>query len=682
MILALDTETTGLDFNHGVKPFLVTTCADDGTQNCFLWDVDPKTRQPYIPPGDIEFIKRLVESADQLCLHNTKFDLHALQTIIPDLRWDWDKVDDTLIAAHVLRSDRQKDLTSLCVAYLDEDIEPYEKKLDETVKECVKSAKKYFPQWKLAKIKHEDMPSIKRTAFKADMWLPRALAKQKGYPEAHPYYTVVSDYANKDSEVTLRLWFAMSELLREMDLWAIYKFRLQSIRLAHGMEKRGITMLGEQTQYLVNTYTKTANSLAAQCVTLAAREGYELELPKSGINQSLRSFMLDVLKLPPQYNKKSDGPTLDKQAREFYRNTLPSGCKQLDFVQTLDKLTNAKGSLGYLEQYQRFWIANPNVQNLYTLYPNFNPTASATLRWGSDNPNAQNIKKNPDSEGFSLRSCFGPGPGREWWSLDAKNIELRIPFYESGEPEMIDLFERENEPPFYGSNHMLVFSILWPDLWNKAIKDHGIEKAAEFCKSPEGYKATQYQWTKNFDFAVQYGSGEKNADLTAHLPGAYRMVNQKFAKLATLNQKYIDIATRQGYVETLPDRSVDPTKGYPLWCTQTDYGILTTTPLNYHVSGSAMWMTQKCMIRVEDQLAEWRRHDNFDGFIVIQIHDELVLDFPKRAHPRENPRQSNLARARIIQDLMSSCGDDFVPSLPTPVNLEFHDVSWAKGLAL
>ena len=142
-----------------------------------------------------------------------------------------------------------------------------------------------------------------------------------------------------------------------------------------------------------------------------------------------------------------------------------------------------------------------------------------------------------DYAGYSLRL---PGP-RIGWSIDAKNVELRIPAFESGEQKLIDLFEKANEPPYYGSEHLLNFSVVFPEVWDKAVKLVGIDKAGPYCK--QEYKDSYYQWTKNGDFGIQWHlAAEKKADLTFHRNGAYRLIKQNLPRKEALNQSCIDYA--------------------------------------------------------------------------------------------------------------------------------------------
>src|SRR5271165_4384711 len=95
------------------------------------------------------------------------------------------------------------------------------------------------------------------------------------------------------------------------------------------------------------------------------------------------------------------------------------------------------------------------------------------------------------------------------------------------------------------------------------------------CKKK--YASSYYQWIKNLDFALQYNCGEDKADATARRKGAYQSLKQKFSKLEELNQKYIRDANKLGYVETLPDKKINPNKGYPLLCSRGAWGKVKPT---------------------------------------------------------------------------------------------------------
>lgn len=735
-LLAVDTETTGLDLYHGAAAYLVTLCDDQDQQCWWEWEVDPYTRQVLVPDADRRDIWERLEAADELVLQNAKFDVAFLTRAGIVGTWPWGKTHDTLLAAHLLASNQPHDLTSLGVSYLAHDLGHLEEALKQSCLEARRLAKTQFPDWAQAKRGRSDMPSAKESCWKYDGWLPRQLAEALGYPVDHPWRTVLANYANGDSALTVRLWPAMREQIKRRGYWAIYQERRQLPRLALAMETRGVTLSRSRLRELQAEYGRESETLGARMIQIAKGHGYDLQLPKSGNNKSLATFCFGEveeaqalsaaqrvwarrkqwLDLPVLGRTATGTPSLDKATLEQYATELEEGSPQLDFCRALADKRSRDTALAYMEGYQRFWLPWGNCQTCggsreqdsggvtpwgqpismgcpdcagwFVLHPSVNPTGTDTTRWSSSNPNEQNISK---KKGFNLRKAFGPAPGREWWSLDAQNIELRLPAYEAGEEEMIALFDRPDDPPFYGSNHMLIFSFLWPQDWAEALRRHGPEVAAEWVKSPAGHKAGKYQWVKNGNFAVQYGAIESSgtADRAYHQAGAQRKVQARFRKITQLNQRLIDFANKHGYVETMPDRTVDPRRGYPLLCSRSEWGkILPTVPLNYHVQGTACWWAGKALVRCDAQLARWREESGgrFDGFVTMYVHDELVFDLPKRGDPlaehqgRAKPRTSNLWRIRVLQRLMAQGGEDI--GVPTPVGAEYHADNWSEGVTL
>lgn len=658
-VVALDTETTGLDPWHGSKPFMVNIALESGDVLAWEWKVDPDTRQVRVIDRDREEIQEVLDDCSIIVMQNSKFDTRMLSTI--GIQIDWNKVHDTLIAAHIINSSEPHGLTYLALRYLQEDIQPLEDAIKEACVAARREAKKL--DWRIAQQDLPDMPSAKGTVWKNDLWIPKQLADTLDYPQEHPWRTVVQEYAYMDPVITLALYNQFSKLIQERNLEALYLQRLKLVPIAYRMEENGVTYNTERIQELIRDYQEGAKRSNRVCREIARTYDYDLEISDKGSNnKSLNEFCFEVLKLPVVAKTKKGAPSLSKTAVEKYQTTLSPRSKPRRFVENLSSMRKRGTAISYMKSYDKFSL---EVQvGWRILHPSINLTGTKTLRNSSKNPNEQNISK---QEGFNLRKGFGPRPGREWWSLDYNNLELRIPAYECEEPAMLELFEKPQDPPFYGSYHLLIFSLLYPDLFKK----HG-------AKVKDLYKSTLYQYTKNGNFAELYGAvdtgdGNSTADKAFHYPGAQKIVAKKLKKKAALNKHWVDFANKHGYVTTLPDKTVDPNQGYPIYCVRSPWGgISPTIPLNYHVQGTACWIKLQAMIKVQSYLDRINQTSKEKYLMIMEVHDELVFDFPYK------PNKRNLPKINKIRRLMESCGDDV--GIPLTSGVDYHPNHWGESL--
>lgn len=676
LLISCDTETTGLDFFHGAKPFLVTTCDTDYENKWWEWDVNPETRQPIIPDKSMRNLKKYL-SGKRLVFHNSKFDTKALSTV--GVEFDWDDIVDTVIAYHMVSSSTPKDLTSLTLEHLDIDVQPYEDKIKTITKEARALAKREFPSWRLAKDGLSDMPSIKASSsdeedkpWKNDMWLPRAIAKERKYKKGHPWYTACSEYANSDTATTLPLWLKVKKWLIDNGLMAIFKERMKVLPILYQMEMNGITFSQERLEELREQYKDEYNKRSQRCKNIATAYGYELELPKAALNNSLREFCFgeEYLNLPVVVKTKKGGASLDKSAKSHYLMTLDGPKKK--FIQSLNIRSKLATSIGYMESYEKFALPS-EFEGFNVLHSSLNATGTATLRMSSKNPNQQQISKLEDHlDGRSLRYLFGPPSGKEWWSLDYDNLELRIPAYECREPAMLELFEHPDKAPFFGSYHMLIVSILHEKEWKKCLNKAGEEDAAELFKKL--HKSTLYQWTKNGNFAELYGAvdredGEGTADKAFHLKGAQKKIASRLKEKKSLNDHYVRMARETGFVYTMPDSEVCPEKGYPLRCSRGNrHKVKPTIPLNYHVQGTACWIMMRAMIRVQEYFNKLGPEHR----LVMNVHDELVLEMPYKSDKR------NLTKVQKVARIMESIGE--CVGVKLTCGIDYNRYNWSQSV--
>ena len=756
-MISLDCETTGVDWRHGARPFFITCQHDDGKQSYYEWDVDPLTRKVDVPEEDVRKIRDLLavikgwstfdaKTAERhkVVGQNSRFDVTALSFIgITD--WPWEMTHDTLAMGHLLASNQPHDLTSMALTYLGEDIEPLETALGEATQKCrrlvqgargklkrageagdwegVADEDREASQWAIAEHGRPDMPSCPKSArnkagrgedrdksWKYDTWLPHALCKwakgrqQKWLSAAtlkevqrkarpwwweyddphHPYWTVLSDYSNKDSEITLALWLVMRQECERRGLWEVYNnFSRRRGEVAQSVEVRGMTLNRKRLRQQRERYAAESNQAVEKCVGIASQYGHDLKMPKGDMNDSLRNFCFgeDNLGLPVMNWTEGGQPSLNKQSLDDYLARMEADDYRLEFVKGIRDKRGRDKAVAALDGYEKFLlpIDGGDGGEWCRLHPSLNPTGTDHLRWSSNNPNSQNVSKR---EGFNLRWCFGPAPGREWWSLDAANIELRIPAYCAGEKDVVWVFDHPNDPPYYGSYHLVVFDLLHPELF----KEHG--KAVKTL-----FESTWYQWCKNGTYCKQYGGQRAKVDATYHVRGADEKLEHRFPRIAEFNRRTVEYAQKNGLVETIPDRNIDPDRGYPLIINRTEFGrVEPTKPFNYKISGTACQWMGMAMFACEDRLREWRGR-GFDGYITAQVHDELVFDLPRRGDPVAESKErggrgplfraqstSNLWRVRVLQRLMERCGNGI--NVPTPVSVEYHSDNWSEGVSL
>lgn len=666
-IRSCDTETTGLDWKYGCQPFFVSFCDQHQKQIHFEWQVDPLTRKVMVPVKDKFRIRKILKETDILVFQNIVFDAGMLSTI--DIEVPFEKSVELQRLSHAVDSLAPRNLTVQSRIHLGVDISGFEAVMREAVKKARRIAKTHLPDWRQAKDDDSMLPS--GGGLDADYWLLRQIAIdhpellpeedriQKHKP--HPWSHLLRDYGNMDTAVTVAIYLKLIKRLEEEGTLKHCEELNKIYPIIYKMTNRGVSVSRTRLDGLITRFEDESTKYSVKCRRIAEKYDYDLELPKSGNNKSLSTFVSDVMKLPLVKRTDSGAASLDKDVIAHYIDTLEHDSEEHDFIESLMNKRKRDTGLNYALSYKKY--GRRFSRDWITLHSSYNPTATNTLRWGSHNPSGQTISK---KEGTGVREPFGPRPGRLWASLDMDNLELRIPAYECKEPAMLELFEHPDKPPYFGSYHLLIFSILHPDKY-----DHNDEQG--LIKARDKYKSTWYQWTKNGNFAELYGAvdthdGKSTADRAFHVPGAQAIVASRLKEKTFLNQQWINYANRYGYVETMPDIEIDPKHGYRLRCPKNSWGkILQTVPLNYHVQGTAVWVLMRAMIKIAKLFEEWD-----DWHFVFNIHDEIVLDFPRNCN--------YIPKLKTVRRIMGEMGD--LIGVKLTAGCKVHDVSWAKGYEL
>lgn len=619
MIMSLDTETTGLSFWHGCRPFFVSIATDEDKTCYWQWDVSPKTRRidkrqvKICIPEILEYLKR----ADKIIFHNTKFDVRALETIGIDFLPFWDKVEDTLVASHVINSGELHGLKPLAESYLGISSDD-----EKAIKKQVLKARRQGNDlgWRIAKAGDVFFPGVGKdtTISMADCWLPTAVAKHFGYPSDHPYFTSIKEYGVLDAVRTIALWFVFEEGMRRMGTYELYKIRKRTLQITYEMETYGVTVSQKLLNAEYKKRAKVVDRTKRKCQIIAPN--VSLSSPKQ-----LRELLFDRWQLPSI--KTTKGGEWSTNNESLLAVQIEAEGRQREFLDNLMEHRQNIKALEYLTSYKTFGILK---WLRYFIHSNYNVTGTRTTRFSSSMPNMQNVGKKSE---MNLRAVFGPSAGREWYAIDYENIELRIFAYACGDEKLIGAFKRGE------SVHLLVAAAVYPALLDTL--------------GPDAFKKTEeYKQCKSGTFSMIYGASKDVVNSTYGVRDAHSRIVAMFPLISVFIKDIARQAKLDGYVTTLG--------GYPL-------RVASNEPhkaCNYFVQGSAGWLMLRALIDVYDYLKKYDSH-----YVIAPIHDELLFDFPKK--------KSNIPRIRRVARIMREAGKYI--EMDIPVSIERIQTVWSEG---
>jgi DNA polymerase I-like protein with 3'-5' exonuclease and polymerase domains len=641
-LAGLDTETTGLDARHGCRPYYIsiyTLNPSTGLDDCFewLWEVDPFTRLPIIPAGDIEAVQRRIDHLEKLGyifnIQNAKHDVDMLLAIgVRPPRWE--NIEDPLVAHHLIASNESHALKDASLKYLGIPDDDEDDLHDQIVNVALPMARKLKWDVKKDKVKgerfyHPHFPTASGWSWKQEMWILRALAKHYDYPLNHPWWTLTSKYGMNDSIRVVGTWMVFREAITDEGLWPQYRERMNLLEPIHAAEGHGLTLNNNRLDELSEDFSgkleieiNKLKAITPQITNFAS--------PKQLVQLFYNEWELPVLAL----SKSKKSPGTDKNAVKILKDALATDCKAYEFLDHLENFRHLKAALTYLNSYRRgsFGIGDGWLR----LHTTINSTGTVTTRLSTSNPSQQNVSK---QKAYNLRYLFGPAPGRIWYSIDQSNVEMRLFAYCSGDEKLIKAFEDGYDV------HLIFAEALYPREFAQCVADGVSFK--------DRYDSTLYQWIKNGNFALIYGAAETKANATYRLAGAYDLIRQRLPLVDVFIRKMHNIATTQGYVELLGGYRLQVPKREPHKAS------------NYFIQGSAGWAIQVAMNRVWEYLKQYGPEYK----MVLQVHDELVFDFPLAA-PGVNERIiSDVAR------IMEMSGDDI--GIPLPVEVNIHPETWS-----
>jgi DNA polymerase-1 len=259
------------------------------------------------------------------------------------------------------------------------------------------------------------------------------------------------------------------------------------------------------------------------------------------------------------------------------------------------------------------------------VHTTFSQTTAVTGRLASLEPNLQNIPVRT-AEGRRIREAFVAPPGHVLMSADYSQIELRIMAHLSEDPALLRAFR-------------------------EGADIHRATAAEVFGIAPADVTPQQRSYIKAVNFGLIYGMSAFGlaAQLNIERSAAAQFIDKYFTRypgVAAYMQRTREVARSQGYVETVFGRR--------LWlpdiraASGPRRSAAERAAINAPMQGTAADLVKLAMIEVQ----RWIDRERIGTRLVLQVHDELVLEVPEAELPRVE---------RELPGLMAGVGQLSVP---------------------
>jgi len=365
------------------------------------------------------------------------------------------------------------------------------------------------------------------------------------------------------------------------------------------MEEAGFTVDTDFLRVLGDRYSEEIERLKNEVYRACGVKPFNLNS-----TQQLGEVLFETLQLP-HGKKTSRGYSTNAEVLENLRDIAPEIIDPLLQYRRLTKLNST-----YVEGLLRLTDATGRVHSY------FDQVATATGRISSSEPNLQNIPVRTEM-GKEIRHAFLPKAG--WVLLDAdySQIELRLMAHFSGDAALLEAFRTGQDVHARTASEIFDVPLEWVD-------------------------ATLRSRAKAVNFGLIYGiSGfglAKNTRVSQK--EAKEFIARYFAKYPGV-KRFMDTCAqdgeRKGYAETLMGRRRYLPELKSSNRVAREFGK--RAAMNTPVQGSAADIIKLAMVRVDEAL----RRENLRSRLILQVHDELLLECP----PEEVERAAELLKSSM-----------------------------------
>ena len=430
-----------------------------------------------------------------------------------------------------------------------------------------------------------------------------------------------TEYSSEDADVTLHLHRTLyPQIEADPKLLRIYRdIEMPSAIALQTMERNGIHIDAAELAQQSNDLGKRLLELERKAYE-AAGQPFNLNSPKQ-----LGEIMFERLKLPIVKKTATGAPSTDEEVLEKLAEDYPLPKVLLEY-RGLAKLKST-----YTDKLPH--MINPNTGRVHTHYAQ---AVAVTGRLSSNDPNLQNIPVRT-VEGRRVRRAFVAAKGSKIVSCDYSQIELRIMAHISEDASLLSAF----------ANNLDVHRATASEIFGTPVDQIDNE---------------QRRYAKVINFGLIYGMsafGLAKA-LGIDRDAAKNYIERYFARYPGVDRYMKETrvkAKEQGYVETVFGRR--------LWLAEINSPngprrqAAERAAINAPMQGTAADLVKLAMIQVQD----WLEKEKLGSKLVLQVHDELVLEVPEEELElikREVPqRMGAVAELKVPLLVEAGAGDNW-----------------------
>jgi DNA polymerase-1 len=400
----------------------------------------------------------------------------------------------------------------------------------------------------------------------------------------------VTQYAGADVDMTYRLVSLLEPELKEKELWALFTgVEMPLVPVLVEMEMKGVAL---DVSFLQNMSGLLQERLATLEQEIQDQVGYPFNVNST---QQLSDALFIKLGLPTTGLRKTASGHYSTAADVLEK--LKDQHPVIGLILEQRELAKLKST--YVDALPQ--LVNPHTGRVHTSY---NQTGTVTGRVSSSNPNLQNIPIRTEL-GRQIRQAFVAEEGSVLLAADYSQVELRIMAHISQDPTLLEAFRRGEDI-------------------------HTSTAAAIMGVPAEAVTLEMRRLAKSVNFGLSYGQGSHGLAQQTGLSHeeADRFIKNYFARYPQVKE-YIERTKRQaneqGYVETLLGRR----RYFPELKREKVRGHIAAAAhrmaINAPIQGTAADILKIAMLHLYQALHE----RNLKSRMILQVHDELVLEVPE-----------------------------------------------------